>query len=252
MASRNTKKEQAMSDPFDFTYRVEGSPAVQKKFLQTISHYRDEMAESSSLEGLKSPVLRHTDGSLTWSGWIGPIVFDIDESLVQITSKSAARIWAYHGEDSDDYIRGWVLCIEKGMRSESGFWDADVGYDAAMASIELQSTASVDAAMTLLGELDRACGRPGRLSAVLAQMLLEALGLHPRLASNAAVWTGIMELRSQIAASDIHSETVWGDSEQELDSSHIDSLFAKIEAGCLMEALSTPTGEACPPKAVRL
>ena len=252
MASRNTEKEQAVSDPFDFTYRVEGSPAVKKKFLQTVSHYREEMAEDSSLKGLESRVLRHTDGSLTWAGWAGPIVFDIDKSLAQITRRSSARIWAYHGEDSDDYIRSWVLCIEKGVRSEAGFWDADVGYDAAMASIELQSTASVDAAMTLLGELDRACGRQGRLSAVLAQMLLEALVLHPSLASNAAVWTGIMELRSQIAASDINSETVWSDSEQEWDANQIDSLFAKIEAGRLMAALSTPTGEACPPKVVRL
>jgi hypothetical protein len=101
-------------------------------------------------------------------------------------------------------------------------------------------------------ELDRVCERPGRLSAVLAQMLLEALVRHPSLASNATIWTGIMELRSQIAASDIHSETVWGDSDQELDSNDIDGLFAKIEAGRLMAALSTPTGEACPPKVVRL
>ena len=238
-----------MSDSINFKYRIEGSPRVLAKFVQTIKKVRFEYGDGKCADGLGFPVYDRMDGSLTWAGWAGSLVYDNDESLASLTRRNATRILAYHGESNDDYIRGQVLRMEKGEVREVGFWDADVGFPEAMASIKLEGVADMDSAMVLLKALERACDRPGRRSAVLAQMLLEAMLQHPSLARS-PIWTRVMDLRSQLAASDITSDTANGDGD--LDSNRIDWLFAKIEAARLMASLTATTGEACPPKVVRL
>jgi hypothetical protein len=237
-----------MCDSLSFKYRIEGSPRVLAKVVQTINQYQKEYGEDT--DGLSSRVCKNADGSLSWSGWAYSLMWELDRALVKLTRRNATRIWAYHGENNDNYIRGWILSMEKGSDREDGFWAANVGYDAAMAAIELEQSANADAAMVLLKELERACDRPGRLSAVLAEMMLEALHRHPNLVTHDSIWSRITNLRSQIAASSVDSEAASGD--YEMDPQRINWLFAKIESCQLADCLTAPTGEACPPKAVRL
>ena len=231
-------------------YHIKGSPRVLSKVVQEINQFRSEYCEDPDRDRTCNPVRKNNDGTLSWSGCENSLMWDLDDSLVGLTSRNATKIWAYHGETNDDCILGYVYFMEKGGRRQAGFWDADVGFQASMAAIELEKSANVDAAKVLLKNLDRACERPGRLSAVLAEMLLVALDRHPALASDDSIWTRIMRLQSQIAASDIKSETASGD--RDMDPQRVHGLFAKLEAAQLADCLTAPTGEACPPKALRL
>lgn len=231
-------------------YHIKDSPRVLSKVVQEINQFRSEYCEDPDQDRTCNPVRKNNDGTVSWSGCENSLMWDLDDSLVGLTRRNATKIWAYHGETSDDYIRGYVYFMEKGGRREAGFWDADVGFQAGMAAIELEKSANVDAAMVLLKNLERACERPGRLSGVLAEMMLEALHRHPNLVTHDSIWSRITNLRSQIAASSVDSETASGD--YEMDPQRINRLFAKIESCQLADCLTAPTGEACPPKAVRL
>lgn len=237
-----------MCDSLTFKYRIEGSPRVLQKFVKTIQEYRVDCG--NGMDGLRCPIYDHMDGSLSWAGWQDSLMGELDGYLCALTRRNATRIWAYHGEANDDYRYGCVRRFGKGEVHEAGHWDSDVGFDAAMAAIELQNSKSFDAAMLLVKKLEWECARPGRLSAVLAQMVLEAMVRHPSLAMEGPIWSRVTELRSQISASNLTSETAGGD--REMDPNRIGWLFAKIEAGKLLAGLAATTGEACPPKVARL
>lgn len=178
------------------------------------------------------------------------LMSDLDGALEGLTKRNATKIWAYHGETGDDYINGYLSVMEKGGCTDGGYWDADVGLNAAMAAIELEKSASLDDALGLLKELEWACKQPGRLSAVLAEMLLTALDRHPSLASNESIWKRVMNIKGQIEASDLMSERANNDGE--MDPDRVRRLLAKIEAKILADGLTEPAGVACTPKAVRL
>ena len=250
MGADTTKKmEQEMYD-MNHEYHIKGSPRVLSKVVQEINQFRSEYCEDPDRDRICNPVRKNNDGTLSWSGCENSLMWDLDDSFVGLTRSNATKILACHGETNDDCILGYVYLMEKGDRRQSGFWDADVGFQAGMAAIELEKSANVDAAMVLLKNLERACERPGRLSAVLAEMLPVALDRSPALASDDSIWTRIMRLQGQIAASDIKSETASGD--RDMDSQLAKGLFAKLEAKKLKEVLTPPTGQACLPKAVRL
>jgi len=230
-------------------YLIKGSPRVLTKVARVINKFRSEYGDSDRGRYFK-PVIANNDGSLSWSVWESVNMMDLDEELAALTHRNATTIWAYHGETSDDYIEGYLLVMEKGSSREAGFWNDDVGFDSAMAAFELGQSPSVEAAMVLLEDLERQCNQPGRMSAVLAEMLLSALLDHPSLAANDAIWTRVTKLQSQIVASDINSEMAGGDSD--LDPMRVRRLLAQLEAIKLETGLTEPTGQACLPKAVRL
>ena len=230
-------------------YLIKGAPRVLTKVAREINNIRHEYYNPE--RGRQSnPIAKNHDGSLSWSGSENWLLSDLDEGLAKLTKRNATKIWIYHGEDGDDYIHGYLSVLEKGRCTDGGYWDADVGFNAAMAAIELEKSPSVDDALDLLKELEWACKQPGRLSAVLAEMLLAALDSHPSLASNESIWTRFMAIKGQIEASDIMSERASND--EKLDPNRVRRLLAKIEAKILADGLTEPAGDACTPKAVRL
>lgn len=237
-----------MSD-MNHEYLIKGAPRVLSKVEREINNFRREYGGPESGRNFKS-IIENNDGTLSWSCWEDSLMTDLDGALEGLTQRNATKIWAYHGEENDYYIYGCLFAMEKGKCQEAGFWKADVGFNAAMAAIELEQAASVDAAMVLLEELEQVCKHADRLSAVLAEMLLTAMDRHPSLASNESIWTRVMNIKGQIEASDIMSERTCNDDEMDPDS--VRRLLAKIEAKILADGLTEPAGDACTPKAVRL
>ena len=231
-----------------FYYEIKGTKSSLSKVADTILAFREQFAERVDVNPY--PVTTDADGNMYWMGTLPSPMFELDDDLMALTRRSATKILVYQGEDSDSYIEGCVRLMEKGKYSTLEYWQADVGFDAAMASIKLEETADVHAAGRLLKSLEKACRQPGRLSAVLAQMLLEALDRHPSLAEDEGIWSRISAIRPQIDASDFWSETADGD--LGTNPCRIGQLFADIEAKKLASGLMERTGEACPPKDARL
>lgn len=238
-----------MSDGWTFGYRIEGDPSVLAKARQSIDIHREQRGDDN---GLRFRVRKNLDGSLGWRGSaVGGIVFLVDHELMNLTQGNAARVWAYKGEDNDDFIRSWLLRLEAGEGRLIASWDDDVGFVAAMAAADLDGSANVRADLVLLAALDAAGRRPSRCSAVLARAMLEALHRHPELTSSDAIWPRVLKIRSQIAAGSIASKTAGGDHEG-MDPRRNDRLFADIEAGILAKGLRAPTRQPCQPNAARL
>ena len=237
-----------MSD-FDHEYLIKGAPRVLTKVAREIENFFSEYIDAER-DCNFNPMVMNSDGTLSWSGSEESLMVDLDNALAGLTKGNAAKIWAYHGETGRDYIEGCLLLLEKGKNSEAGYWKADVGFNAGMAAIELEQSASVDAAMVLLKELESVCKRANRLAAVLAEMLLTALDRHPSLAANESIWKRIMAIKGPIEASDIMSEQAHND--DDLDPNRVRKLIAMLEAKQLAEGLAEPSGGACTPKAVRL
>lgn len=237
-----------MSD-MNHEYLIKGAPRVLAKVSREINNFRSEYRDPERGH-YSNLIVKKDDGSLSWSGSEDSLMEELDDGLAGLTNRNATKIWAYHGETGDDYIEGYLLLLEKGKNIEAGYWKADVGFKAAMAAIELDHSASVDAALVLLKELERACKHADRLSAVLAEMLLTALDRHPSLASNESIWTRVMNIKGPIVASDLMSEEASND--DEMDPDRVRHLLAKIEAKILADGMTEPAGDACTPKAVRL
>ena len=237
-----------MSD-FDHEYLIKGPPRVLAKVSREINNFLREYIEAER-DCHFSPIVKNNDGSLSWSGSEESLMVDLDNALARLTKGNATKIWAYHGETGRDYIEGCLLLLEKGQNIAAGYWKADVGFKAAMAANELEQSASVDAAMVLLKELESVCKRANRLAAVLAEMLLSALDRHPSLVANDSIWTRVMAIKGPIEASDIMSKRTHND--DEMDPDRVRRLLANIEAKILAEGLTEPAGDACTPKAVRL
>jgi hypothetical protein len=237
-----------MSD-MNHEYLIKGSPRVLTKVVNEINNFRREYGGPESGRNFKS-IIENNDGTLSWSCWEESLMVDLDNVLEGLTQRNATKIWAYHGEENDYYIYGCLFAMEKGKCQEAGFWKADVGFNAAMAAIELEQSASEDTALVLLKELERVCKHADRMSAVLAEMLLTALDRHPSLASNESIWTRVMAIKGQIEASDILSERASND--DELDPNRVRRLMANVEAKILADGLTELAGDACTPKAVRL
>lgn len=230
-------------------YVIKGAPRVLAKAAVEINKIRVEYCDAERSR-YSNPVVKNDDGSLSWSGSEGWVLDDLDMALGKLTKRNATKIWAYHGETGDDYIEGYLLLLEKGQNIEAGYWKADVGFKAAMAAIELDQSANVDAALVLLKELEWVCKRVDRLSYVLAEMLLTVLDRHPSLASNESIWTRVMNIKGPIVESDLMSEEASNDCDMDPDS--VRHLLSKIEAKILADGMTEPTGDACTPKAVRL
>ena len=230
-------------------YLIKGAPRVLKKVEREIGKFCSEYCDPDYAR-YGSRTRKNNDGTLSWLSYEDSLMVDLDNALESLTNRNATKIWAYHGEDNENYIYGCLFFMEKGRCKEVGFWNADVDFDAAMAAIELKQSASVDAALVILETLESACKEPGRLSAVLAEMLLTALDRHPSLDANEAIWTRIMAIKCQIEASDFMSQRTHND--DELDPNRASKLIATLEAKQLADGLAKPSGEVCPPKAVRL
>lgn len=230
-------------------YLIKGAPRVLTKVKLEINKFRSEYCDPERGRYSK-PIVKNSDGTLSWSGTEDSLMSDLDDDLPALTKRNATKIWAYHGETGDDYIHGYLSVMEKGGCTDCGYWDADVGFNAAMAAIELEKSASMDDALDLLKELEWACKHPGRLSAVLAEMLFTALDRHSSLASNESIWKRVMNIKGQIEASDLMSERANNDGE--MDPDRVRRMLAKIEAKILTDGLTEPAGDACTPKAVRL
>lgn len=230
-------------------YRLEGSQSVLEKVIQTMNEYFDDEYDDS-MAGGGHEFCENSDGSFSWAFNCRSLLMELDDSLAELTRRNDAKIWVYHEEDNGTYIGSNVYFMGKGHQRQAGLWNADVGYEPAMAAIELEKSANVNVALVLLKILEDACDRPGRLPVVLAEMLLGALDRHPILAADESIWERLMKLQSPIASSYINREEADGDFRKELQRAN--GLFAKLEANKLKDGLTPPTGQACLPKAVRL
>jgi hypothetical protein len=230
-------------------YLVKGAPSVLAKVVKAINHFRSEYVDPER-DDYYHPIVKNGDGTLSWTSSEESLMFDLDKELASLTKRNATKIWTYHGETSDDYIEGCLQVLEKGRINDAGYWKADVGFKAAMAAIELEQSASADAALVLLHELEQICKHADRLAAVLADMLLTALERHPSLVANDSIWSRVTAIKAQIAVSDLMSEEASND--DEMDPDRVRRLLANIEAIKLADGLNKPADGACTSTEIRL